>query len=209
MTIRPDEAWGRRVRRPDRLAMVDDDATLATMLHHARSGGVGPPVGVRGGDMARTLGIDPSASSRDPVNELPIDLLEIRLDDGAEVLLASAHLIARSPARRGSWWRGPVVLVMNAEFVGDWDVAPRGHPNDGRVEVFEVDATMSIRQRVAARRRVRTASHVPHPKITRRSVRSATWTFPSAMTIVVDGRHVGAATSVHVTVLPDAGVVYA
>lgn len=209
MTIRPDEAWGRSVPRPVHLAMVDDDAALATMLAGARAGGDGPPVGVRRGDMARTLGIDPSAPSRDQVNELPIDLVEVRLDDGAEVMIACAHVIARSPARRGSWWRGPVVMVMNAEFLGDWDVAPRGHPNDGRVEVFEADATMSIRQRVAARRRVRTASHVPHPKITKRSVRSATWTFPRVMTILVDGRRVGTATSVGITVLPDAAVVYA
>ena len=69
--------------------------------------------------------------------ELPIDLLEVATDRGAAI--ACAHVLVRSSWSRGGWWHGPVIAVMNAQFLGDWDVAPRGHPNDGRVEVVEAN----------------------------------------------------------------------
>lgn len=206
MTIERGAPWGRRVPRPDGLVTVGGDAALAAALtvpHHA-------PVTVRRGDMARSLGVagaDLPATS-DMINELPIDLLQVRLDGGTS-LTAVAHVVARSPWTRGQWWRGPILAVMNAEFIGDWDVAPRGHPNDGRVETFAVDPAMSVRQRMSARRRLRTATHVPHPQITVRSVRSATWTFPDPLEVAVDGRHVGRARTIEVTVVPDAAVVHA
>jgi hypothetical protein len=209
MTIERGEPWGRRVPRPDGLVTVDGDAAVAaavTAPGHA-------PVGVRTGDLARSLGVvgpdahDVQAGS-DMVNELPIDLLAVSLD-GAEPITACAHVIARSPWNRGHWWRGPILAVMNAEFVGDWDVAPRGHPNDGRVETFVVDPAMTVRQRLSARRRLRTATHVPHPQITVRSVRAESWTFPDALEVTVDGRRAGRARTIEVVVDPDAAVVYA
>jgi hypothetical protein len=203
MTIERGEPWGRLVPRPDGLVTVAGDAALATAVTtpgHA-------PVTVRAGDLARSLGVVGTALPA-TVNELPIDLVHVALDGGAP-LTACAHVVARSPWRRGHWWHGPILAVMNAEFIGDWDVAPRGHPNDGRVETFAVDPAMSVRQRLSARRRLRSATHVPHPQVTVRSVRSATWTFPSPLEVVVDGRRVGRARTIDVTVVPDAAVVYA
>lgn len=203
MTIERGEPWGRLVPRPDGLVTVEGDAALAaavTMPGHA-------PVTVRTGDLARSLGVV-GAAVPDTVNELPIDLVHVGLD-GAAPLTACAHVVARSPWMRGHGWRGPILAVMNAEFIGDWDVAPRGHPNDGRVETFAVDPAMSVRQRLSARRRLRSATHVPHPQVTVRSVRSATWTFPYPLEVVVDGRRVGRARAIDVTVVPDAAVVYA
>lgn len=204
MTIERGQPWGRSVPRPDDLVVVDDDHALAAALSAVDRSH--PPTSVRGGDLARTLGV---VSDRTTLNELPIDLLEVRLDGATESHTACAHVIARSPWMRGGWWRGPVLAVMNAEFLGEFDVAPRGHPNDGRVETFEADASMSIRQRLAARRRLRNATHVPHPSVTTRSVRDATWTFQRSLEVFVDGRHVGRATTIAVTVVADAAVVYA
>jgi diacylglycerol kinase family enzyme len=98
---------------------------------------------------------------------------------------------------------------MNSEFMGEWDVAPRGHPNDGRFESFAVDPAMSVRLRLTARRRLRTGTHVPHPLITVRSARSATWSFSEPLEVLVDGRRAGRARTIAVAVEPDAGVVYA
>ncbi len=204
MTIKPGASWGRQVAPPDDLIVVDGDASLVATL--VRSGG--RPIAVRSGDLARTLGVT-SQDGRTTVNEVPIDLIEVRLDDASEPLMACAHLIARSPWTRGHWWRGPVLAVMNAEFIGDWDVAPRGHPNDGRAEVFEVDPSLSTRDRLAARRRLPNGTHVPHPQVVRRSVRHATWKFPQPLMVIVDGRRVGRASSLSISVVPDAAVVYA
>jgi hypothetical protein len=203
MTIERGQPWGRLVPRPHGLVAVEGDAALASAVATPDH----DPVTVRTGDLARSLGVVGSALPA-MVNELPIDLVHVALD-GGELLTACAHVVARSPWSRGHWVRGPILAVMNAEFIGDWDVAPRGHPNDGRVETFSVDPAMSVRQRLSARRRLRNATHVPHPQITVGSVRSATWTFPSPLEVVVDGRRVGRARRIDVTVVPDAAVVYA
>lgn len=204
MTIRPDEPWGREVPRPDDLHLVADDRALTSEL-------VGPsagrPVAVTSGDLLRTLG-NPTLTGRTTLNELPMDLIEFHLDDG-EPMHACAHLVVRSPWWRGGWLRGQILLVMNCEFRGDWDVAPRGHPNDGRVETFRVEATFGVRDRLAARRRLSTATHVPHPAIATRSVRSATWTFPRPMVAIADGGTIGRAQTIALTVVPDAGVLFA
>ncbi len=98
---------------------------------------------------------------------------------------------------------------MNAQFVGDWDVAPRGHPNDGRVEVLEIVGSMSIRDRLAVRRRLPLGTHVPHPAIRTRSVREATFEFERPMVALIDGLDVGTVRSLSVRVRPDAVHAYA
>jgi len=204
MTIRPDEPWGREVPRPDDLYVVADDRALAIELACAER----RPVAVASGDVLRTLG-NPALADRATLNELPIDLIEVRLDDSGESRHACAHVVARWPWWRGGWLRGPILLVMNCEFRGAWDVAPRGHPNDGRVESFQVEPTFGLRDRLVARRRIRTALHVPHPAIATRSIRMATWTFPTSMVVIADGHSIGPARTIAVTVVPDAGVLYA
>ncbi len=92
---------------------------------------------------------------------LPVDLGSV-LIDGVHHWF-TAHLVARR-----SWWRGPVVAVMNAQFRGAWNVAPKGHPNDGRLDVLE--ASMATTERLKARARLRSGSHVPHPDIRERRV---------------------------------------
>lgn len=205
MTIKVGEPWGGVVPTPADLVEVRRDQDVARGVETARNDPSAPPILVRGGDLARTLGA--SRSLGPTVNRLPIDLLEVRLD-GAPSGVVCAHVVARRPWWKGGWWRGPVVLVMNAEFIGDWDVAPRGHPNDGRAEVFETES-MSIRHRVAARRRLRSATHVPHPAIVTRSIRTATIDHGEPLTVFLDGRRAGSATVIEVTVVPDAGVVHA
>jgi hypothetical protein len=204
MTIRPGDAWGSRIERPAGLVDASSDAEFVQLAL-----GVGrQPVRLVGGDLARTLGIAAGAAERDgSVLELPVDIMEVTTDDGEFV--ACAHVVVKPPARRGGWWIGPLVAVMNAQFVGDWDVAPRGHPNDGRVEVLEIAGSMSIRDRLAVRRRLPLGTHVPHPAIRTRSVREATFEFERPMVARIDGRGVGTVRSVSVRVRPDAVHVYA
>jgi hypothetical protein len=200
VTIRPGEQWGRAVRRPAGLRHAGSDAELAALLAD------GVPAAASGGDLARTLG-RPRVEVADELREVPVDLMSVTVD-GADPVHAVAHVVARSPWWRGSWWHGPVVVVMNAEFMGEWDVAPRGHPNDGRVETFEAVAGLGVRQRLACSRRLRSAGHVPHPGIATRSVRAATWTFDRPVEAIADGRTIGRGHRLEVAVLPDAAVLY-
>ncbi len=203
MTIEKGQSWGRTVDSPAGLRYVDDDASAVIAV----SDGSGRPVALTGGDLHRTVG------GRDPVGaaqllELPIDLLRVTLDDGAPQR-ACAHVLIQSPHRRGGWWRGSVVMVMNAEFVGDWHVVARGHPNDGRAESCSWGADFGFRQRWEARRRLPGNLHVPHPQIETRSFRQRVWNFDQPMHIRVDGGPAVLARRVDIDVEPDAATIYA
>jgi hypothetical protein len=199
MTIRPGDSWGARVPRPDGLLAASSDAEFARLALGADR----PPVRLVGGDLARTLGLGAgTVEAGDTVLELPIDVIDVTADGVDHV--SCAHVVARPPAHRGGWWFGPLTVVMNAQFRGAWDVAPRGHPNDGRVEVLEVTDGLSIRERLAVRRRLALGTHLPHPAIRTRSVRAATFEFARPMTLQVDGASVGAVRSLAVRVRADA-----
>ncbi len=203
MTISKGADWGETVARPDDLRVAADDRELALML----SDGTERPTAVASGDIHRTVGSRPTYG-RDDVLALPLDLVRVSLDD-AEAFTVVAHVLARSPWRRGGWWKGEALAVMNAEFVADYDVAPRGHPNDGRVETLHVASAFGLRQRWEVRRRLPGARHLPHPGIATRPVREMTWDFVVARTIVADGRTVGSARRLRVEVVADAAVLYA
>ncbi len=130
----------------------------------SRPAGPGEPIpalGLLGGDLCRTVGghgrRGPAARGADAMI-LPVDLGAVLLDGRLHWFVA--HLVARA-----AWWRGRVVAAMNAQFLGRWDVAPRAHPNDGRLDVLDADrrwpsATGSRRGGAWP-----PGTHVPHPGI--------------------------------------------
>jgi hypothetical protein len=212
--------WGEVVDRPEPLVTVGDDAEFAATAGRGAPGR-GPATTVARGDLRRTLGIpegrpsnlrtDPAAT--DPATGPPtvrryeVDVVWVRLDRG-DARPAVAHVVARLPWSRGGWLRGPLVAVMNVQFIGPWDVAPRGHPADGRVEVLEVDPSMRVRDRLAARSRLPNGTHVPHPSIATRSVRALTLAFDAALDVTIDGRRVGQAREMSIEVHASAATVY-
>lgn len=203
MTISKAADWGEQVERPADLRVATSDRELARMLDD----GSGRPTAVGGGDLHRTVG-GRSIAERTELLALPIDLLRVSFDD-TEPVVAVAHVLARSPWRAGGWWVGEALAVMNAEFVGNFDVAPRGHPNDGRAETLLVGANMGVRQRLEVRRRLPSARHLPHPDIASRPIRAMNWEFDRPRVAIVDGEVRGMFRRLDVEVQPDAAVVYA
>src|SRR6476620_3798113 len=128
MTIRKGVEWGTSVSRPPGLVSASTDAELAGFVARDPHGAFG----LTGGDLFRSLG---APVGRETMQHLPLDVLQVRIDDND--VLAVAHVVAR----RG-WYRGPLLAVMNCGYIGDWNVAPRAHPNDGRVDVVEVSGSM-------------------------------------------------------------------
>ena len=189
MTIRKGEEWGTAVSQPASLVVAADDAELAQLVAADPAGAFG----VSSGDLHRSLGSPPARSD---LRLLPLDALLVRLDD-AEVL-AVAHVVARN-----SWWRGPLLAVLNCGEIGTWNVAPRAHPNDGRFDVVEVSTAMSLRQRWQARRRLPLGTHVPHPAIATTTAEHGVWTFDTPRDIHVDGVRRGRATRLEVMLSPD------
>jgi len=200
VTIRRRESWGSPGDVPHDIVWCESDHEVADAVL-----GADRPVGLAGGDLARTLG----ASGRGISGiEVGLDMIEIEYETAgrSHAVWAAAHCIARSSWRRGGWWRGPIDAVMNAQFVSGLDVAPRGHPNDGRFEWISVDAGMTPRQRWAARRRLPHGEHVPHPSIRMRSATEASGS--RRCVLVVDGIDVGSVDSWRARLYPDRAAVW-
>ena len=193
MTIRRGEEWGTTVPRPPGLVVLASDAALA---EYVAAGGESPCT-LSGGDIHRSLG---SPAERDPVMRLPMDALEVELD--GRRILAVAHVVVRPSGRLG-WWRGPLLAVMNTDHVGEWNVAPRAHPDDGRFDVVEVSPSMRLRDRWQARARLAQGTHLPHPDITVRTADTAEWAFERPRLVVVDGVPRGTVNGLVVRLSPD------
>lgn len=197
MTIRRREDWGAPGEIPGDLAEGGSDAEAARCLETS-AGCV-----LVGGDMFRTLGGVPGTAGR-LGTRFVVDLLEVAID-GRESRIALASVVVRRAWPTGGWWTGGITMAMNAEYLDGRDVAPRGHPNDGRFEMLTVDASMRPRERWRARRRAIDGTHLPHPLISVMATARATL---GPGVLLLDGRRVGAVRSVDVTVRPDAAEVW-
>lgn len=205
MTIRKGQQWGTLAVAPGSLITVTSDAELHALVESARRTGADvATVGLLGGDLMRTVGgagDEGRFHSGERVPHLPIDLVHLVVDDSRDTWFV-AHLVARH-----SWWRGGITAAMNAQFLGTWDVSPRCHPNDGRVDVVEVSADMSMQQRWMARSRVALGTHVPHPLITVAQRSDITIDLARPTPLWIDGERWGSGRVLHLSVEPDAFVV--
>lgn len=195
MTVGKGARWGRPMAPPPDLAVASSDADLARLAAEARVAGRSLTAEVREGDLLRSFGL---AAPR-PVGErhgYPLDLGLAALDDGEPVPFV-AHLVARGPL-----WGGPLVVVMNAPWLGELRLGPKAHPNDGLLDITA--GRLPLAQRVEARRRARAGAHLPHPGLT--TARAAAWstTLPRPVRVRLDGVPRGRVRSIDVEIVPDA-----
>jgi hypothetical protein len=198
MTIRKGEPWGEPGALPRHGVVVRSDREARDIVTAARRAGEPiPPLGLLGGDLCRTLGGtgDEDRLRSPEAMQLPVDLGSVLVDGRLHWFVA--HLVARR-----SWWVGRVVTVMNAQYLGKWDVAPKGHPDDGRLDLL--DGSPSLGQRWQARRRLVTGTHVPHPAIEERRITAVQLDLDRPTPIDLDGEPVGKATTLSIRVEPDA-----
>jgi hypothetical protein len=177
------EAWGGTGAVPDGMVVVGSDGELNTLVTRCRRAGEPlPPVGLLGGDLMRCVGGsgDPTRFAGE-VALLPVDV--VRVDTPEATGWFVAHLLARR-----AWWRGDLTAVMNGQYLGAWDVAPRAHPGDGRVDVVRVDRAMSLRDRRTAKQRLPQGAHLPHPQISVRQAASIDLVWRRPTRVWLDGR---------------------
>ncbi len=202
MTIRKGEVWGEPSLMPADAVVVRTDAEARAVVTAARRAREPvPPLGLLGGDLCRTLGGsgDEARLRSDQAVRLPVDLGAVLVDGRLHWFVA--HLVVRS-----GWWRGRVVAVMNAQYLGRWDVAPKGHPNDGRLDLLDGD--LSVGQRWQARARLTAGTHVPHPGIEQRRVAAAQIDLARPTAVRLDGELIGPATTLSIRTEPDAITCY-
>jgi hypothetical protein len=180
----------------DGVVVRSDAEARAVVTAAKRAGEPVPVLGLLGGDLCRAVGGTGDESRlREGGTLLPIDLGAVLVDGRLHWFVA--HLVARR-----SWWRGRIVAAMNAQHLGPWDVAPKGHPNDGKLDVL--DADLPLGDRWKARARLRTGTHVPHPRIAERHVAALQVDLAPGMRVWLDDELLGEARSLAIRVEPDA-----
>ena len=193
MGIERGEQWGSTALLPADTPVCTDDASAARRVAAAIEGDR-PIVALDGGDLCATLGGRGRVGERlgRDAQLLPCDIGVARCGGQEHLFVAHCLLVpaAGTGVGRLRWLRGPLVAAMNAAWLGSWNVAPRAHPGDGRIDVVQVDASMGVAQRLEARRRVPHGGHVPHPGIRVRRTRTGSpveITLDRPQRLVVDG----------------------
>ena len=199
MSIEKNSDWGSAGPLRSGAYVAGTDAELRHHVEqHRRAGRKIAAAGLVGGDLWTTMGSPRGGADRlssDTARTVPIDVASVLLD-GRQFWFVS-HLVAR-----GSWWRGRVLVAMNAEWLGSWDLGPRSHPNDGHVDIY--DTTMASSQRMKAWRRMRHGTHVPHPDISYSRTTAYQTTFDPPVRIWLDGEGVGNVSNLTLRVEADA-----
>jgi hypothetical protein len=187
VTIAKGASWGVPSPLPSSAPVASSDAEAAAF----------DLVGLVGGDLCRTLGGRGSVARLSSPDEVtfPVDALSVSLDGGPP-RRAVAHVVARA------WGWRHVFIAANAQWAGVLNVAPRGHPDDGRAEVLSWDLPWAAARRVL--QRMRHGAHLPHPSIKASSVATVSVAFTRPRPVWVDGARVGRARALTVTVEPDA-----
>ena len=193
--------FGQEGEIPPDVPTAGSDSAVARILAEARRAGrPAPAVVLTGGDLARTLGAVPARAA--PSGPIGATGARFEVDVGAALVDGRlgwfvAHLVARR-----SWWRGRLLVAANASFIGRWNAAPRSHPGDGRLDVFDADPPLTVR--LAARRRLPTGDHVPHPDITQRRTAASQHDLNPPLDVYLDGRLLARARTLSLRVEPGA-----
>ncbi len=210
MTISKGSTWGVPGTISPDDPVANNNRELRALVEASKLTGLAlERVGLLGGDLWRTCGSPKGGVERlrTEALEVPIDIVEARLAgyrplegqpvEGIHTTWFAAHMVLRR-----SWWFGPLIGAMNAEFYDTWDVGSRTHPNDGRVDVYDI--SMGLTERWQAWKRLPTGRHEPHPRIKVRRVKHVELEFERPLDVHIDGDEVGQATAVELVVLPDA-----
>jgi diacylglycerol kinase family enzyme len=190
VTIEKGAAWGEPGTLPSDGITVASDREGSRLLEAARlERRPFPTLGLRGGDLCRTLGGPAQLATT-----FTIDAGEVLVDGRVHFFLA--HVIAHNR----TWSRA--VAALNAQWRGGWNLAPRGHPNDGMLDVFE--AALGVADRLKVRARLGSGTHLPHPGINQRRVPAVQFDLDRGMVVELDGEVLGTARAISVRVQPDA-----
>ena len=166
MTIRKLGPYGTPASRPSNLVTKHSDYEVA---RHFNSDARATPCTVTKGSIAQALGLNRESiihtSQLDQQMTLVnIDLmqLEYRIDTSENsnfLIVAGTLAMQRRTALSTS------LILSNSGILRNRDVLPRAHPNDGFMDVLEIDPKITLRQRALAWHRSKTGSHLPHPQL--------------------------------------------
>jgi hypothetical protein len=186
------QPWGAPGDLPEGGVIVRSDAEASAALSAARKERRPfPALGLLGGDLCRTLG----GGGRELQGvRFTIDVGEALLDGRLHLFVA--HLVARTRL----WTRA--FVAMNAQALGEWNLGPRAHPNDGLLDTYDVH--LSTGQLLPVRSRLHHGAHLPHPGIKERRTAALQVELDRPLPVRLDGVKVGPARVISVRLQPDA-----
>ena len=165
MTISRLSPYGNSVERPQHLGVLRNDREIASdfLKGDQRASNT-----VVQGSIAQALGItskDSSIDTRALVTHVLIDLLQVEFATTDSQDKPTSIVVAGSIVLQHRTLLKTHLIISNSGIVHGRDVLPRAHPNDGYVDVLEIDEAITTRQRLSAWRRATTGSHLPHPQL--------------------------------------------
>ena len=203
MTISKHLEWGRDILKPEDLVICQDDAAASRLLTGLISESKQLPViAIKSSKLARALGTNGAQLESKSMRALPFDLIKINFTNSSNekvMVIAIGYALLRN-----SCWRGEITAVLNTSFIGEWDCAPRSHPNDGKFDVVTVGSQMRPMQRLIASRRLRLGTHLPHPKISTHQATNLELSSSALPNLFVDGQRFAKVSQISFTLLPDA-----
>ena len=207
MTIRKNETWGVTVARPENLVICETDAAASQLAtdYYLQQKSI-PAIAITQSNLSRALGTNGADTNSQNMQATPFDLIEVTFVNASkieQIFLAMGYGLLRK-----SWWRGEIVAAMNTSFIGDWDCAPRSHPNDGKFDLLTVNSEMKQTQRLIASRRLRLGTHLPHPQISVKQLTSFEADCSAKPNLYIDNRKFECVTYCKFGLLPDALTLY-
>jgi hypothetical protein len=192
--IEKGEEWGRAGTLPEGAPVATSDAQAAALVASRHN-----TIGLDDGDLARTLGIRKPYDRSSPKQLVPVDALQVELDDGT-TYTCLAHAVIGNLVRDNH-----VVAIMNAAFLGKRNIAPRAHPGDGKADV--VTLKLGPGDRFKALQRMATGSHLPHPGIEVRRLTEGFLDLGRRRQVQIDGESCGRSATLKFNVVPDSIVI--
>ena len=209
MTIQKNSAYGVPALRPSNLIVLDSDLAIA---NHFTAHQQIEPCTVSKGSIAQSLGISrrltqPDSDSNQQMTLVQIDLLQIDHRTTTSIDAVTRLVVAGTLSIQPRTSLSTTLILSNSGILQKRDVLPRAHPNDGFVDVLEIDPKISTRQRIIAWHRSLTGSHLPHPSFRVGRSRDFEWSGrPSKM--IADGVTYKGVVWLQCKVLPDAMSIY-
>jgi len=205
MTIGKNEKWGTVVSCPPGLPLFSSSRSLSVFLtQHSELLQSSSPFECRlyARNFHTLLGLKRKRSEQ--CLRIPIDVVRV---EGAKcgarfsfVAIDTILLTTRFPF-------GEYLLLTNSGFWWGRRFAPRAHPNDGKMDVVEIDENMTFRQRFLGFRRAKWSTHLPHPQIAYEQRVTVDWR-GGERRLWIDGRRLPRVSELYAQVLPDALVLY-
>ena len=202
MTIRKGQEWGHFEERPSDLQLVADDVAACEVISKCViESSSCLNLSISKSDMARTLGITGA-------NNLDRQMLCTKFD-----VIEATYLLTNSEETRRrcfigrafiseKLFFGRTIAVLNSSFVGNRD------PNDGKLDLVELDSSMNVRQRLTALKLMKSGSHLPHPQIRYRQLSEYEYATEDSASLSIEGVRMGSIRHCLFRVLPDAVNLY-